>query len=241
MRMTQMKQYQTNYDPSRYLYRRRFVRFVMRVSFPVLAKIDRVEGLENIPATGPVVVYFNHFSFIDPMTIMYVLKRDIVPLAKIEVYDYPIVGVLPKIWYVVPVRRGEADRRAIRASLDILRAGEALLIAPEGTRGPILRRGLEGAAYLASRTDAVMVPAALRHAEGFPTPRYKKRWRGPGIQVRFGKPFRYRPEFQRAKPAQLRQMTDEAMYLLSAMLPEEKRGDYADLTQARQETFSWVK
>jgi 1-acyl-sn-glycerol-3-phosphate acyltransferase len=212
----------------------------MNVSFPLLAKIDGVEGAENVPDEGAVVIYYNHFSFADPMTIMHVLKRDVVPLAKIEVYDYPIVGILPKLWYVVPVRRGEADRQAIRASLNVLNAGAPLLIAPEGTRGPVLRRGLEGMAYLAARSGAVLVPAAIHHAEGFPALRGTKRWKGPGIQVRFGRPFRYLPELKRAKPAQLRQMTDEAMYLLAAMLPEEKRGDYADLSQATQETFSWA-
>lgn len=238
--MTKTKPAKSGYDPARYKTGRRVVRLVMKVAFPLLAKIDRVEGTENVPDEGAVVVYFNHFSFADPMTIMYVLKREIVPLAKIEVYDYPIVGVLPKWWGVVPVRRGEVDRRAIRASLDVLNAGEPLLIAPEGTRGPVLRRGLEGAAYLAARTGAVMVPAAIWHAEGFPALRFTRRWRGPGIRVRFGQPFRYRENLKRAKPAQLRQMIDEAMYLLAAMLPEEKRGDYADLSQATQETFEWV-
>jgi hypothetical protein len=85
-----------------------------------------------------------------------------------------------------------------------------------------------------------MVPAAVHNAEGFPTPWFKKRWQGPGVQVRFGRPFRYLPELKRAKPAQLRKMTDEAMYLLAAMLPEEKRGEYADLAKATDDTFVWV-
>jgi len=240
--MTEKKPTKSGCNSTHYERNRRVIRRFLGPPYArLLVKIDRADNLENVPSEGPVIVYYNHFSFADPLTIMYVLRRDIVPMAKIEVYDYPIIGILPKLWCVVPVRRGEADRQAIRASLEVLSAGEMLLIAPEGTRGSTLRRGLEGMAYLACRSGAVMVPAAIRHAEGFPTPRFKKRWQGPGIRIRFGRPFRYLPELKRAKSAQLRKMTDEAMYLLAAMLPEEKRGEYADLSQATQETFVWVQ
>ena len=65
-------------------------------------------------------------------------------------------------------------------------------------------------------------------------------WKKSGARVRFGKPFRYRPEIKRPNREQLRQMTDEAMYILAAMLPEDRRGVYGDLAQATQDTIEWA-
>jgi len=65
-------------------------------------------------------------------------------------------------------------------------------------------------------------------------------WKKPGARVRFGKPFCYRPELKRPSREKLRQMTDEAMYILASMLPEHRRGVYSDLSKATQETIEWV-
>ena len=128
----------------------------------------------------------------------------------------------------------------MQSCLEVLRADEMILLAPEGTRGPALRQGLEGVAYLASRSGAPVVPVAVYGTEGFPALRFTRRWRQPGGRVRFGRPFRYHPDLRRAKTQTLRQMTDEAMYVLAAMLPENRRGFYGDLSSATQETFEWL-
>jgi len=169
-----------------------------------------------------------------------VLPRNIVPLAKREVYDYPLVGIFPKIWGVIPVKREEIDRRAVQQVMEVLRAGQIVLVAPEGTRGPELQQGKEGVAYLASRGQAPVIPVAVDGTIGFPALRYTAAWREPGASLRFGRPFRYRSEFQRAGGAQLRQMTDEAMYILASLLPEYRRGVYADLSKATQDTIEWT-
>jgi hypothetical protein len=67
-----------------------------------------------------------------------------------------------------------------------------------------------------------------------------KRWAGSKAQVRFGKPFCFRPELQRANREELRKMADEAMYILAGELPLEQRGVYADLRQATQDTIQWL-
>lgn len=219
---------------------RRFLRFLLRsIAFTLLVKIECVEGLENIPAEGPAILVMNHIAFVDPIVLVYVVPRDIIPMAKIEVYDYPVIGIFPRLWGVVPVRREEFDRRAVQEALQVLNAGEILLVAPEGTRGPSMQRGKEGVAYLASRSGAPVVPVAITGTKGYPAFRLTSRWRGSGAQVRFGKPFRYKAEYSRSKQAQLRLMTDEAMYVVAAMLPPELRGVYADLSQASQETIEW--
>lgn len=221
--------------------RRKVLRFLIRwIGFTLLAKLGSVEGVENVPASGPAILMINHIAFIDPIVVLHVLKRNIVPLAKVEVYDYPLVGIFPRLWGVIPVRREEFDRRAVTQVLQVLKAGEIVLVAPEGTRSPSLTRGKEGIAYLASRSGAPVVPVVIDGTEGFPALRFSRAWRGPGAQLRFGRPFRFRAEYQKVGKDLLRKMTDEAMYILAAMLPEARRGVYADLSKASLDTIEWV-
>jgi 1-acyl-sn-glycerol-3-phosphate acyltransferase len=222
--------------------RRRFLRYLLRtIGFGLLAKLGNVEGLEHVPAQGAAILMINHIAFIDPIVVLHVVPRNIVPLAKIEVYNYPIIGIFPRLWGVIPVRREEVDRRALQQVLEVLRAGEIVLMAPEGTRRPQLAQGKEGVAYVASRTGAAIIPVAIEGTVGFPALRFfSKAWRGPGVSLRFGRPFRFRADLKRPSRQQLRQMTDEAMYILAAMLPEHRRGVYADLSRATQETIEWL-
>lgn len=235
------RSYPFRYNHAAWEGRRRVLRFLLRtIAFTLLAKLDSVEGLEHVPAQGPAILMINHIAFIDPIVVLHVVPRNIIPLAKIEVYDYPFVGIFPRLWGVVPVRREEFDRRAVQQVLEVLRAGEIVLVAPEGTRGPQLSQGKEGVAYLGSRSGAPIVPVAIEGTTGFPALRFSRRWREPGAQVRFGKPFRFRSNLGRPGREQLRQMTDEAMYILARMLPENRRGVYADLTKATSETIEWL-
>jgi 1-acyl-sn-glycerol-3-phosphate acyltransferase len=221
--------------------KRRFLRFLLKtIAFSFLIKIERVEGLQNIPKTGPAILFFNHIAFVDPIVLVYVVPRDIVPLAKIEVYDYPVIGIFPQLWGVIPVRREEVDRRAIKRALDVLAAGEILLVAPEGTRNHELQPGKEGLAYLASRSGAPVLPVMMEGTPGFPALPFSKRWRQGGVHVRFGRPFHYRPELKRAGRDVLSKMLDEAMYRLAAMIPENRRGVYSDLSRATQDTLEML-
>jgi hypothetical protein len=76
--------------------------------------------------------------------------------------------------------------------------------------------------------------------EGFPAVPFSKRWRGPAAKIRFGKAFRYRAGFQRAKRGDLRRLTDAAMYALAEMLPEPRRGFYSDLTKFDRDLLEWI-
>lgn len=229
------------YDHAHFARRRRILRWVLRtIGFPLLAKLDEVSGLENVPPSGPALLLINHIAFIDPIVVMHVVPRHVVPMAKIEVYDYPVIGIFPRLWGVIPVRRGEVDRRALRRAREVLRAGEMVLIAPEGTRSPALQRAKEGIAYLATQTGAPIVPVALEGTPGFPALRGTRRWKKSGAQIHFGKPFYFHTLTNRPKRAQLRQMTDEAMCVLARMLPPQRRGVYADCCVHKQlETISY--
>ncbi len=228
------------YDHAKYDTRRRFLRFLLRwIGFTLLAKIDSIEGIAKIPASGPAIFMMNHIAFIDSIVVLHTAPRLVVPMAKVEVYEYPVIGIVPKIWGVIPVRRGEVDRRAIQLALDVLRSGETILVAPEGTRGTQLGEAKEGVAYLASRSQAPIIPVAIEGTPGFPALRFSRRWKGPGVHIQFGPAFRYRSEYQRAGREQLHKMTNEAMYILANLLPPQRRGLYADLSQATQDTIEW--
>lgn len=217
------------------------MRFLLRtIGFTVLVKVDQVVGVEKVPATGPAILMINHINFVDPFVVLHLLPRNIVPMAKVEVYNYPIIGIFPRIYGVIPVQREEIDRRAIQGAMEVLKAGEIILVAPEAHRGPQLRRGKEGIAYLATRANVPIVPVAIDGTIGFPTLPIFPRWRESGATVRFGDPFRFKTFNQRAGKEILRQMTDEAMYILAAMLPEYRRGVYANLSLATRETIEWV-
>jgi 1-acyl-sn-glycerol-3-phosphate acyltransferase len=213
--------------------------------------------VENVPASGPVLLYGNHIHLLDPLVIIDALPRNIVPLAKIETYDYPIIGIFPRLWNVISVRRGEVDRQALQSCLQVLEAGEIIWVAPEGTRRPALLEAKDGMAYLANRIGAPLLPVAVDGTIGFPALPFSRRWKGPGVRLRFGRPFRFKAgpfglsaskeaseETLRAKPhasrEQLAQMTAEAMYILAALLPPERRGVFSDLSKGTQETIEWL-
>lgn len=94
----------------------------------------RVYGADRVPATGPVVLAANHASYIDPPLIGAALPRQIHFLARNTLFTQPVVGPLLRSWEVVPVDRDGAGASGLRAILDRLHRGGAILLFPEGTR-----------------------------------------------------------------------------------------------------------
>ncbi len=231
----------SGYDHSRYETRRRILLYIMHnIAVPLCAHVDHVAGVANVPSAGSAILMINHINFVDPFVVMQALPRCIVPMAKVEVYSYPVVGIFPRIYGVIPVQREEFDRRAVQGALDVLRAGEIILVAPEAHRGPELRQGKVGIAYLATRGNAPIVPVAIDGTTGYPTYPLSPRSRQPGASVTLGRPFRFKTSEQRAGHEMLRLMTDEAMYILASLLPEYRRGYYSDLSLATQGIIEWV-
>jgi 1-acyl-sn-glycerol-3-phosphate acyltransferase len=219
---------------------RRLLRWaITHIGWNVFCRIDRsrLSGLENLPTAGPAILMINHIAFVDPIVVLGNLPRNIVPMAKAEVYRAPVWGIFPRLWDVIPVRREELDRRAVERALDVLAAGEVILIAPEAHRHPALGQAKEGIAYIAHKSGAPIVPTAIENTDGYPTLLGPWNARKPGAYFQLGRPFRFKPVAGRLPRERLRQMTDEAMYHLAAMLPEHRRGHYADLAKATTETI----
>lgn len=139
------------------------------LSWPLLRLVFRLRasGLENMPADGFVLAP-NHTSNFDPWPLGMALwpRRQLHWMAKVELFK-PVVGTLISWGGAFPVHRGKGDERAIATAVERVRAGEVVVIFPEGTRkekGLIKRhqaRPHTGAARVALRAGAPLVPAAI--------------------------------------------------------------------------------
>ncbi len=124
-------------------------------------------GLHNIPAQGPVIVAANHVSFWDPVVVAVVFNRPIHFMAKAELFNYKLLGKLFKKLNAFPVKRGAADKNAIKEAIQVLEGEKVLGIFPEGTRnrtGQDLKPQL-GVAMIALKTGAPILPVACLGTE----------------------------------------------------------------------------
>lgn len=232
------------YEHARYERTRRVLRWMIdNIAWRFLARLDyeRIGGLEYLPPTGPAILMINHIAFVDPIVVLGNLPRNVVPLAKAEVYRIPGWGIFPKLWNVIPVHRAELDRRALERALQVLAAGEVILMAPEATRHDALGEAREGVAYLGHKSGAPIIPVAIENTAGYPTLVGPWNRNKPRAYFRLGPAFRYKPLPGRLPRERLRLMTDEALYQLAAILPENRRGHYADLSLASMDTIERVE
>jgi len=203
---------------------------------PVARLIYRpvIEGLENIPREGPLLLASNHLSFVDSIVIPLAAPRRVTFLAKAEYFTgHGIRGSLNRTMFTalgaVPIQRGTAGaaQEALDAALAILHDGLAFGIYPEGTRSRDgrLYRGRTGVAWLALTAKCPVVPVGLTGTQDIQpvdsrVPRIRK------ITIRFGEPLDF-SYLQGAKPGPARrEATDEVMAAIQALTGQEVVGDY---------------
>jgi 1-acyl-sn-glycerol-3-phosphate acyltransferase len=190
-----------------------------------------IAGKENIPAAGPLILASNHLNNADPpMIVLAVRPRYATFMAKQEMIDWPVLGFALKHFGAFPVRRGEADRAALRAASQVIESGGILVMFPEGTRSRTggMTEGHPGSGLIALRTGAPVLPVAITGSEGigwpwiFLKPRSVKH-----IRVTIGEPF-HLPPVERINSESTAQATDIIMRRIAALLPPKYRGVYAD-------------
>ena len=115
------------------------------------------------PRTGPVILAPVHRSFMDFFVVSEVTPRKIFYMAKDEMWKSPLFGSFLESVGAFPVHRDGADRLALERAQDVLERGDVLILFPEGTRraGPVVEDLHEGAAFLAARTGAAIVPIGI--------------------------------------------------------------------------------
>jgi 1-acyl-sn-glycerol-3-phosphate acyltransferase len=190
----------------------------------------RVEsGDEHIPRSGPFILVANHCSNVDPLILGWAIgnrtNRLIHFMAKAEMRGWPVLGWLATQSGVFFVRRGEGDRAAQRFSLEALADGRPIALHPEGTRSRDgrLRAGRSGAAFLAMRSGAPLLPAGIAGTHRI----FPGRSRFPHstrIVIRIGEPFTlpHVPD-GRLDRAALAAGTERIMVAIAELLPAEQR------------------
>ncbi|PDO10308.1 MAG: 1-acyl-sn-glycerol-3-phosphate acyltransferase [Candidatus Reconcilbacillus cellulovorans] len=133
---------------------------VARIVFPLAFGLKAI-GVERFPKDGPVVLCSNHVSYWDPPVLGTFLDRRIHFMAKEELFRVPGLAWLIVRLGAFPVRRGGVSKDSIRRALDLLAEGRVVGIFPAGTRKADHPVGKRGAAMLAVRSGALVVPAAI--------------------------------------------------------------------------------
>jgi 1-acyl-sn-glycerol-3-phosphate acyltransferase len=203
------------------------LRVILAAVFFVAAKL-RVEGLENVPREGPVILAVNHIKSADIPCFSLRIPRVTHYMAKIELFGVPLLGGFMRLMGSFPVRRGERDRESLKIAERLLREGEVVVVFPEGHRSStgVLGPGHPGAALLALHTGAPIVPCAIMGTQKiFKGLRYGP-W-APAVTVRYGKPFTLARGGPRVTREELSRGLDLIMYNIAVMLPPEYRGQYA--------------
>jgi 1-acyl-sn-glycerol-3-phosphate acyltransferase len=149
----------------------RLVYFLLRVFFRAFNSI-RVHGLENIPASGPVIIACNHLSNADPPALLSFTALVRLPgiIAKKELFSIPVLGWAMRRWGAIPVDRGRegGDLGALRGCMTSLRHDGCLVIFPEGTRAKGRKlKPKPGVALMAHKSGAPVLAARIFNSENF--------------------------------------------------------------------------
>jgi 1-acyl-sn-glycerol-3-phosphate acyltransferase len=177
-----------------------FFRFILRVLYTLLFRLE-ARGTENIPANGPVVLASNHLSNFDPPTVGVKVKRKVHFMAKEELFKIPVFGPLLRSFGAFPVKRGGVSKDAIKSSITMLKEGNVMGIFPEGSRNNQSGAAKKGAAMIAIRSGAVIVPVAI-------IGKYKPFSK---IVVCYGKPIDLTAIIEESSSDMLEQVTDAIM------------------------------
>lgn len=217
-----------------YWFATKFVSFFM---MPLYAHID-VRGIENVPRTGPLVVACNHLNDADPGVLATRFPRRLVFMTKVELFKVPLLAQFLRAYGAFPVRRGEADLSALRRSNETLKAGDALVLFPEGTRAALrasLGQAWPGAGLIALRNRVPILPCAITGSQDMGMPfMFLRVLRRRHITLTIGRPF------ELDQPARINAESAAAgaeliMRRIAELLPESYRGYYGSKAPLKPE------
>jgi 1-acyl-sn-glycerol-3-phosphate acyltransferase len=194
----------------------------------------RVYNAERVPLEGAVILASNHASFLDPPLVGSGVRRGINYLARENLFRFPVMGWVLRQWQVVPVDRDGGGAVGLRAILDRLLAGGAIILFPEGTRtrDGQLQPARSGIGLTVIKSTAPVVPVRVfgmfeaygRHLR-FPRPRR--------VAVKYGQPMHFeqlRAEAKVCSKARLKeiyqQVADEIMAAIAGLKPHEDKARF---------------
>jgi 1-acyl-sn-glycerol-3-phosphate acyltransferase len=186
----------------------RIGRALFSVFFAVFYRL-KVIGTENIPMQGAVVLCANHTSSLDPPMLGTPLVRKVYFMAKAELFDIPILGTIISKVGAFPVKRGGVSKESIRLAISLLKESNMMGIFPEGTRSNAGGMGKKGAASLALKSGAAVVPVAIIGSYALFKP----------MKIVYGKPLDL-SEFAGASSEELEHATNKIMSVIRSMHQE---------------------
>lgn len=139
----------------------------------------KIHGTRNIPMEGPLILAANHASFLDPPLVGAAAPREINYLARETLFRFPVIGGLLRSVNAVPVDREGGGAAGLRAILDRLLGGGAIILFPEGTRthNGDLQKAKSGIGLTVIKSEAPVVPVrvfgtfkALNRKQSIPRP-----------------------------------------------------------------------
>jgi 1-acyl-sn-glycerol-3-phosphate acyltransferase len=162
---------------------------IVRIVVPMMGGVDIV-GAEKIPTEGPIILAPSHRSSWDPPYLTLLTERQQFYMAKEQIFKVPVFGNLCAALGAFPVKRGEADRAALRKAMDFLKNGQIVTIFPEGTRSVSgeLKTAEKGFALIARQTGAVIVPVAVEGTQKI-APKGSKFLHRNRVQLTVGDPI----------------------------------------------------
>lgn len=230
--------------------RRIFVRRILKdgiaLAFNLLANFE-VEGRENLPVGGPLLVVGNHFSFLDPLAVIHTTPWPLEFVGGNQTPNAPAtVGWISKLFGVIPTFRGTGSRETLMSSTEVLKQKGVLAIFPEGgSWATVLRPARPGTAFLAWRTNSPLLPVGIDGLVGF----FKRVRTGerPVVNIRFGKPFGPFTFTDNKRPSrtELDEVGHTIMRNISVLLPPDVRGYYSEDPKIRAaakgtEIYPWA-
>jgi 1-acyl-sn-glycerol-3-phosphate acyltransferase len=207
----------------------------------ILCRIDAQE-LQKVQQDGPLLAFANHTAMIEAPVLYTELapRKKVTAIAKVETWDNWFLNWVFTLWEIIPIHRGEADMVAMRKSLEMLEKGYILGISPEGTRSKSgkLIRAHGGVAMLGLHSAAPL--QAVAHWGGEDFGKNVKKFKRTDFHIRVGPVFYLDARGERVSKEVRQQMADEMMYQLARLLPENYRGEYADLENATEKYLRFV-
>jgi 1-acyl-sn-glycerol-3-phosphate acyltransferase len=197
-------------------------------------KVDSSE-VSAIPMEGPLIIASNHINSLDaPVGFTQLHPRPLTAFVKTETWDNLFFKFLFTAWDAIPIKRGEVDFTAFRLAEEALAQKKIVIVAPEGTRSKHgrLNQGYPGIALLAIRSGAPILPVVFYGNEKIKGLRLGKR---TDMVIKVGKPFKIQLNGRALDRENRLQMTNEIMYEIARILPEENRGVYSDLSKTKNE------
>ncbi len=163
-------------------------KFICRIVYGKIFSTN-VIGAENIPEKGAFILAANHLSNWDPPFLGTFIKREIFFMGKEELFKNPIFAWWIRGLHVFPVKRGAADKTAIKTAVKIIKDGHCLGIFPEGTRSKTGKIGKAepGVSLIAAMTKTPIIPAAIINTNKI----FSAEKKFPRLAVVYGKPMNF--------------------------------------------------